>query len=819
MLEDMNILDYAPEKFKNHLRMLDKIVMFNEARNRFDLGFSNKAQNYVFTGNDGTGVSAAVSEIFERMKRICGLTEYKYLNALSMYDANEGFASSLDGIFDDDTLVHIDHAECLNMKGHIYARTGVEDLCSKMRSKRDCVVVLSGSSQLTELVQGNDDAKDLFTYFFRFDDLTPDAMFDWLADYANDHNYMFAPQTEKSLKAYLAHAYKLRGSKFRNIYFLEHIFNRFIIPKMAKRVMTSGLPEEQADLVTIMPEDLPTINHTDTDKAIQKLKSLVGLDDIKKKILDHTALVMLNSIRAEKGMHNKMPPMHMVFTGNPGTGKTTIAKYIGEIYHSIGVLSSGHVVVTERSKLIGEWIGDAEKRTREAISSASGGVLFIDEAYNLFTDSSSTKDYGMRVIETLLTHLGSDDTDMIVILAGYSGEMNRMMKANPGMKSRFPYVFKFEDYTPEQLMMIGKQVLEKEHFTMTEEAEEKLTKYVVYACEHKDEHFGNGRFITRLITTQIIPALSHRLLNKPADEISLEEMSTIEACDIPDIEDKEYKVKDVDEIVLTKALERLNEQTGMQNAKKALNDYVAISRLSHQQKTLKITPQSLCWDFIGKTGTGKSTVAEILGKILQGLGILKRGHTICVNADELTGSDCYTVLERAIKEACDGLLFLDMDAPNVVNADTSHLRMWIFNKLRELRQTTALVFAQVKASEEMIAQNLAVNGIASYSNYIVFNDFTVVELTEILVSLLKNEFHLDITSDAKQKVQQYIERVKASETKESPVNARTIFHLAQTIAHITQFRLATSEGKHIVTLQDVSHFKWDGRINGKVGFI
>lgn len=816
----MNILDYAPEKFKKHLRMLDKIVMFNEARNRFDLGFSNKAQNYVFTGNEGTGISAAVSEIFERMKSICGLTEYSYRDALTMYDTNDGYAGSMDGLLDSNTLICIDHAERLNMKGHLNARTGIEDLCSKMRSKRDCVVVLSGSSQLTELVHGNEDARNLFTYFFHFDDLTPDAMFDWMADYANDHNYMFAPQTEKDLKDYLAHAYRLRGSNFKNIYFLEQIFNRFIIPKMAERVMKTNLPEEQSDLVTIMPEDLPTINHTDTEKAIQKLKSLVGLDDIKKKILDHTALVKLNSIRAAKGLHNRMPPMHMVFTGNPGTGKTTIAKYIGEIYHSIGVLSSGHVVVTERSKLIGEWIGDAEKKTLEAISSASGGVLFIDEAYNLFVGGhSDTKDYGKRVIETLLTYLGSDDTDMIVILAGYTGEMNRMLKVNPGMKSRFPYVFKFEDYTPEQLMMIGKMVLEKENFTLTEDAEEKLTKYVIYACDHKDEHFGNGRFITRLITTQIIPALSHRLLNKSADEISLEEMTTIEACDIPDIKNEEYKVKDMDEILLTKALEKLNGLTGMQNAKKALNDYVAISRLNHQQKTLKITPQNLCWDFIGKTGTGKSTVAEILSKILQGMGILKRGHTICVNADELTGSDCYTVLERAIKEACDGLLFLDMDAPNVVNADLSHLRMWIFNKLRELRQTTALVFAQVKASEEMIAQNLAVNGIASYSNYIVFNDFTVVELTEILVSLLKNEFHLDITSDAKQKVQQYIERVKASETKDSPINARTIFHLAQTIAHITQFRLATSEGKHLVTLQDVSHFKWDGRINGKVGFI
>jgi hypothetical protein len=145
--------------------------------------------------------------------------------------------------------------------------------------------------------------------------------------------------------------------------------------------------------------------------------------------------------------------------------------------------------------------------------------------------------------------------------------------------------------------------------------------------------------------------------------------------------------------------------------------------------------------------------------------------------------------------------------------------MWIFNKLRELKQTTALVFAQVKAPEDTIAQNLALNGIASYSNTIVFNDFTVAELTEILASLLKNEFHLDTAPDAKQRVEQYIQNVKASETKESPINARTIYHLAQTIAHITQFRLATSEGEHIVTLQDVSHFKWDKRMNGKVGFV
>ena len=126
----------------------------------------------------------------------------------------------------------------------------------------------------------------------------------------------------------------------------------------------------------------------------------------------------------------------------------------------------------------------------------------------------------MRVIETLLTFLGNDDTDMIVILAGYSNEMNDMLKSNPGMKSRFPYIFNFEDYTPEQLMMIGKQVLEREQYTLSEEAERKLAKYIIYAYDHKNEHFGNGRFITRLITTNIIPSLSRRLINKPIEQIS-----------------------------------------------------------------------------------------------------------------------------------------------------------------------------------------------------------------------------------------------------------------------------------------------------------
>lgn len=816
----MNLSVFAPDDFKEHLKVLENKAKFNSARIRCELGFTASHQHYVLTGNEGVGKDDAVQEIYQRMTGISDIESCVTKDAVSMFDANDGFGSAMSNACQDNILLHIKNADRLGMRSNVNPKNGIEELCDRMPKMKNCVVVLSGKrNQLLELVKGNENAKEWFTYMFNFDDLTPEAMFQYMVEFVNSKNYLFDPATEPVLKDYLYYTYKLRGSNFRNVSFLQDIFDKEIVPRMSQRVMKQNLPPEQLDLCTIMPEDIPEVRHLNTEEAIRKLESLVGLDEIKKQILDHTALVKLNNLRATKGMYNKMPPMHMVFTGNPGTGKTTIAKHIGEIYHSIGVLSSGHVVVTDRTKLVGEYIGMTEKNALNAINSASGGVLFIDEAYNLFTESESKRDFGMRVIETLLTYLGNDDTDMIVILAGYSEEMKQMLESNPGMKSRFPYIFKFEDYIPEQLMQIGKMVLEREHYTLSPEAERKLGRYVINAYDHKDEHFGNGRFITRLITTQIIPSLSRRLLKKPIEEISIEEMTTIQACDIPEVVSHERKARDLDDTVLTEALERLNKLIGLQHAKQALNDYVSISRLRHSENALVITPLSLCWDFIGKTGTGKSTVAEILGKILQGLGILKRGHTVSVNADELTGDDGYLVLTRVIKEAKDGLLFLDMDAPNSRFNDLNHLRMWIFNKLRELQQTTALVFAQVKASEDMIAQNLATNGVASYGNTIVFNDFTVSELSEILVSLLQEEYQLGIIPEAQAKVLNYIESVKKSETRESPVNARTIFHLAQTIANITQLRLVKSGGDRLVTPQDVYPFSWDNKVKGRVGFI
>ena len=814
----IDLTTFAPEAFKEHLTVLDDKAKFNMARLTSGLGHTPICQHYVLTGNEGVGKNEAVKEIYNRIAGPFGLVDCVVRDAAFLFNTNLGFEESMSQLCRDNILLHIMNAEQLSMRGYANPKTGIEDLCNMMAGMANSVVVLSGKhNMLLELVNGHEKAKNLFTNVFHFDDMTPDALYQYMMDYVNSKNFQFDPSAEPVLKNYLELRYRLRGSNFRNYYFLQDIFEREIVPKMSERVMKQDLPQEQMDLCTIMPEDLPEVSQPDSEEAIAKLKSLVGLENVKRQILDHTALVKLNKLRASKGMFNRIPPMHMVFTGNPGTGKTTVAKYIGEIYHSIGVLSSGHVVVTERTKLVSDIIGGTEKNTENTICSASGGVLFIDEAYNLFLEDTDKRDFGMRVIETLLTHLSADDPDLIVILAGYTEEMNRMLEANPGMKSRFPYIFHFEDYTPKELMQIGKIVLEKENYKLTPEAEKKLAKYVINEYDHKDEHFGNGRFITRLITTHIIPSLSNRLLKNKSKEINIEEMTTIEVCDVPDVVTNEFKPKELDETILSESLERLDVLVSLDNAKQALHDFVDISRLRHQQGTLKITPQSLCWEFIGKTGTGKGTVAEILGRILQGLGMLKQGHTVCVNADEITENDGYVVLGKAIEDAKDGLLFLDMDAPNANNLNLSHLRMWIINRLREMEQTTALVFGQIKAEEDTIAHDLAVNGIASYANTIVFDDYTSEELVEILEALLLKEYQLDIKPAAKEKIMKYLDSVKACDTKirTIPVNLRTILHIAQTVAHIAQLRIVRSGGSRSVTKSDVAHFKFNKR---KVGF-
>lgn len=282
-----------------------------------------------------------------------------------------------------------------------------------------------------------------------------------------------------------------------------------------------------------------TENRTGYCKAERELEAMVGLQRLKDDMKEARMMAMFNKKRAEMCLQTDGEQRnHMLFLGNPGTGKTTVAKLVGQMYHSMGLLSKGHTVETNRSKLVGEYIGMTEKKTLDAIEEARGGVLFIDEAYTLVSHESDTKDFGKEVLNALLTVLSEPEPDMIIILAGYEDKMAAMMKTNPGLKDRFPLTFYFDDYSAGELMEMACRTLEAGNYRLTDEAHRCLASLIEKATAQRDEYFGNGRWVHNLINQGIIKSMARRVMSGSAAvrNIDISLLCDIQEADIIEAE-------------------------------------------------------------------------------------------------------------------------------------------------------------------------------------------------------------------------------------------------------------------------------------------
>ena len=263
--------------------------------------------------------------------------------------------------------------------------------------------------------------------------------------------------------------------------------------------------------------------------AQEELDELIGLADVKKDVKELTNLMKVQKLREEKGLSYVPTSLHLVFAGNPGTGKTTIARILARLYKEIGVLSKGQLVEVDRSGLVAGYVGQTAIKTQEKIKEAMGGILFIDEAYALAKEGN---DFGQEAIDTILKAMEDNRKDFIVIVAGYTGPMEKFINSNPGLKSRFNKYLNFPDYSADELKQIFRQQCSRYNYKLTEEAEKAIDAIIEDKEKNKDDNFANAREMRNLFEAIITNQASRVAeLEAPTDE----DITTITPADLEDL--------------------------------------------------------------------------------------------------------------------------------------------------------------------------------------------------------------------------------------------------------------------------------------------
>lgn len=519
------------------------------------------------------------------------------------------------------------------------------------------------------------------------------------------------------------------------------------------------------------------------EQLFEKLDNLIGLQQIKTKIREHAKYIEFVKLRKLKGFREEDPlHIHLVFTGNPGTGKTTVAKMMGMLYKKMGLLSKGHVVEVDRADLVGEYIGQTAPKVKEALEKARGGVLFIDEAYALARANDDNKDFGKEVVEMLIKEMSNGKGDLSIIVAGYPKEMNHFINSNPGLKSRFKHVFEFPDYLPQELIEIAGYMAKTKEVEFSETAFPVLQGLITEAYRDRDRTFGNARFVYDLVDKAKINMALRVMKRSNKVKFSKKELSEIQVSDLENIIPRKNKLLPsipIDEKLLQMTLTELNSMIGIDNVKKQILEMVDIVRYYRESGKNVLSYFSLHTILIGNPGTGKTTVARILSKIYKALGILERGHMVETDRQGLVaGFVGQTAIKTAekIEESIGGVLFIDeayaLSNFNGLQGDFGNEAIQTLLKRMEDQRGEFFVF--VAGYPDNMETFLKANpGLSSrFDKTLRFEDYTSGQLFQIAEKMVQDEGYV-LLDKAGDELHKFLENLYLTRDKFFG-NARTV---------------------------------------------
>lgn len=514
-----------------------------ERRKRKGKEYQPCSMNMIFGGNPGSA-KTTVAKLFAGIAKEKGILKSGAfverggmdLNGLGCVTAiREAFLAAKGGV------LFIDEAYSM------VSDTAVTVLIQEMENRRDdVIVILAGyNERMRDFMKINEGLKNRIPHWIDFPDYTADELTDIFKLMISERGFRV---TDEAIKEAHYIFEKVRNTEnFGNGRYVRNLIDR-ASQNQAVRLLSDGKDAgglKKDELFQITKEDISMLEEgmkkeRKPGTAKKELDNMVGLASVKDIIHKAIAHYKLNKLCIDKGITREKASLHMVFTGNPGTAKTTVARLFAEIMKDEEVLSTGTFVEVGRADLVGDHVGATAPLVKKKFKEAQGGVLFIDEAYALC--DSYENGYGDEAINTLVQEMENHRDDVIVIFAGYTEPMQKFLDRNPGMLSRIAFQVNFEDYTTDELCDITKLMVSKKHMTITEAAMNKLRKNFDIAREESD--YGNGRFVRKTLEEAEMN-LAERILQFKESEITTELITTIEECDIPDFSTRNKTIRQI----------------------------------------------------------------------------------------------------------------------------------------------------------------------------------------------------------------------------------------------------------------------------------